>query len=350
MYTESDRTSNILLIAIILLIAGLAVYFYMHRDTVGRWLSGDVIEKEKEVLQEKIVSLEEEIATLKEEIDLEAKPPSVPEARLEEVFGPDGEAGAAAAAETGESTSAAETVVDPGVALKKRIENFCTYLDGQDYVRAYGLETGVYEHFKALLPRLLENPPVVVRETDDLLRVLQNSAHFFRVLGKDNVLLVRDILKRDGDIMEPTLAMMYEVIRQGGKKQVKGEGPGFQIPLNDAYEYAAFFLNTLGGRSYLMRRDSRVRTLAQYYSVLIVDLANDRVLNRWGIDIREPLDTVISDIEGSANLAQRKTYLRTLKKLESKYKKLYGQALNGLQERGGGQACPASFAARDALA
>lgn len=327
MYTESDRTSNFLLIAIILLIVGLAVYFYVQRDQVARWLSGDVIEKEKEVLQEKIVSLEEEIANLKEEIDLEAKPPSVPEERLEEVFGPDGEADAAAAEEKRESTPASETVVDPRVALKKRIDNFCNYLDDQDYVQAYGLETGVCEHFKALLPRLLEHPPVVVRETDDLLRVLQNRAHFFRVLGKDNVLLIRDILKRDGDIMEPTLAMMYEVIRQGGKKQAGGEGPGFQIPLNDAYEYAAFFLNTLGGRSYLMRRDSRVRTLAQYYSVLILDLANDRVLNRWGIDIRDPLDTVISDIEGSANLAQRKEYLKTLKKLERKYEKLYGQVV-----------------------
>ncbi|MDX1764175.1 MAG: hypothetical protein R3231_07635 [bacterium] len=327
MYTEPDRTSYFLVIVIILLIAGLATYFYVERDRVARWLSGDVIEQEKEELQEKIVSLEEEIATLKEEIELEAKPPSVPEERLEEVFGPDGDAAVPADKEKGEPAPAEETVVDPRVALKKRIENFCSYLDSRDYVQAYGLETGVFEHFKALLPRLLENPPVVVRETDDLLRVLQNSAHFFRVLGKDNVLLIRDILKQDGDIMEPTLAMMYEVIRQGSQKAVGSEDPGFQIPLNDAYEYAAFFLNTLGGRSYLMRRDSRVRTLAQYYSVLIVDMANDRVLNRWGIDVREPLDTVISDIEGSANLDQRKKYLRTLKKLERKYEKLYGQAV-----------------------
>lgn len=334
MYTEPDRTSMFLLIAILLLIAGLAVYFYLQRDKVGRWLSGDSIEQEKEVLQEKIASLEGEIVTLKEEIELEAKPPSVPVERLEEVFGPDGGAVVAPAEEKttadqekGEVAPGAAPPLDPRVALKKRIDNFCKYLDGRAYVQAYGLEGGVYEHFKVLLPRLLENPPVVVRETDDLLRVLQNSAHFYRVLGKDNVLLIRDILKHDGDIMEPTLAMMYEVIRQGGKQQGRAQDLGVQIPLNGAYEYAAFFLNTLGGRSYLMRRDSRVRTLVQYYSVLIVDLANDRVVNRWGIDIRDSLDTVMSDIEGSANLARRKQYLKTLRKLDSKYKKLYGQVI-----------------------
>jgi hypothetical protein len=213
---------------------------------------------------------------------------------------------------------------DPCIVLQEKIENFCKYLDDQDYVQAYALEGGLYAHLKELLPRLLENPPSVVRETDDLLRVLQNSAHFFRVLGKKNTLLLRDILKNDGDIMEPAFALFYEVIRMSSGCRGKEGGLDYRLPLEDTYPYAVFFLNTLGGRSYLMRRDSRVRTLTQYYAVLIIDMANDRVVNKWGLDVRGPLETVISDIEGSANLSKRKQYLRTLKKLKGKYEDLYG--------------------------
>jgi hypothetical protein len=35
------------------------------------------------------------------------------------------------------------------------------------------------------------------------------------------------------------------------------------------YEYASY-LNTLGGRSYLMRRDSKVRLLTTYYCILVL--------------------------------------------------------------------------------
>ena len=70
---------------------------------------------------------------------------------------------------------------------------------------------------------------VVVRETDSLLKVLQNTAHFFRVLGKNNTYLLRDILKNDGDIMEPSFELLHQVIGQGDICRSKGHELGMSL-------------------------------------------------------------------------------------------------------------------------
>jgi hypothetical protein len=44
MYNQPERSSNWILIAIILAIAGLTAYIYIDRERVGRWFSKDVIE------------------------------------------------------------------------------------------------------------------------------------------------------------------------------------------------------------------------------------------------------------------------------------------------------------------
>jgi hypothetical protein len=62
------------------------------------------------------------------------------------------------------------------------------------------------------------------------------------------------------------------------------------------YEYATFFLNTLGGRSYMLRRDSKMRMLVNYYALLAVDMANDTGRNIYGIDIRPHIDYLFYDI------------------------------------------------------
>ena len=82
---------------------------------------------------------------------------------------------------------------------------------------------------------------------------------------------------------------------------------------------AVFFLNTLGGSSYLIRRDSRVRMLTQYYCLLILDQANQRKLNKLGFDIRPPLETLIGDLKGTANLTRKEEYIETLTGIRKRY-------------------------------
>jgi hypothetical protein len=92
-------------------------------------------------------------------------------------------------------------------------------------------------------------------------------------------------------------------------------------PLNVMYEYAGFFLNTLAGKSYLLRRDSKVRILTIYYSILILDKANDETLNRHGIDIRPYIDFLFYDVINQRGLVYRKQYLAELIGLKEKYKR-----------------------------
>ena len=170
---------------------------------------------------------------------------------------------------------------------------------------------------KASWPDCSRRPPFVMRETDDLVQVLQNKAHFYRVLGKKNTLLLRDILRKEGDIMESSFATLYHAMSL--QEKCAAGGTALQAPLKAVYPYAVYFLNTLGGSSYLIRRDSRVRMLTQYYSILVLDQANQRKLNKLGLDIRPPLDALIGDLKGAANLTRKEEYIETLTGIRKRY-------------------------------
>ena len=85
------------------------------------------------------------------------------------------------------------------------------------------------------------------------------------------------------------------------------------------YEYAGYLLNTLGGRSYLLRRNPKVRALATYYCVLVLDMANERELNSKGIDIRPYLKSSLLEIKNQIGLIHQKKYIAKLSELNLKY-------------------------------
>ena len=68
-----------------------------------------------------------------------------------------------------------------------------------------------------------------------------------------------------------------------------------------------------------MRRNARLRLLTTYYSILILDKANDETLNRYGIDIRPKIDLLISEINNTRSLIYSKQYLEELNTLKVKY-------------------------------
>jgi hypothetical protein len=172
---------------------------------------------------------------------------------------------------------------------------------------------------------------VFVRETDNLLGVLRNAAHLFRVLGRENTGLVLEILTNEEEITESSFDLLYQVV-QAGERCVR-DGLEMVVPIQGVYEYAGFFLNTLGGRSYLLRRSSRIRMLLQYYSMLALDEANQRNLNGYGLDIRGHVDLLMKDMRGSANLIWRAEYMRRLEGLRDSYGSLYGRSSEPSQRR-----------------
>jgi len=200
--------------------------------------------------------------------------------------------------------------------LGNNLYDFFLHIDSEEYLKPFALQEPSKDHFIRLAYKLLDNPPVVTRESDDLYTILKNMAHFFRVIGKDNILLIKAILDRERDKIEDVASELYQWLAIGDCKNDRFE---FNAPLDKVYEYAGFFLNTMGGRSYLFRRDSRSRLLVNYYSILIVASADDKGLNRHGIDISLLIPQMIQEIETTNQLIYKENYLDQLYGLLEKY-------------------------------
>lgn len=197
------------------------------------------------------------------------------------------------------------------------IELFYTKLDEQQYLKPFGLTQPSQTHFSNLIQKLLDNPPIVSGETDDLFNILQNTAHFFRIVGKNNILIMKAILDKEKDSFEEVLADYFTLAYSPEYLQ---EGFGITMNEESLYDYAGFFLTTMGGRLYLFRRDSVSRMVVSYYSILIVEEANRRGSNSHGIDIRPGIAILISELENSgAQLKLKEEYLDTLYDLKMKY-------------------------------
>lgn len=199
----------------------------------------------------------------------------------------------------------------------EKIEAFYARLDGQDYIKSLKLPRSSREQINEIFRKLAATPPVVTRETDDLLTILKNTAHFFRVIGKENIILAKSIIEKEKDEYEDILAALY---RLSGQPDCLEDRLGLAVPESIYYDYSCFFLTTMGGRLYLFRRDSRSRMLVNYYSILMVDRANQLGTNSHGVDIRPALGALIEEMENSGDqLKRREFYLDQLYALKEKY-------------------------------
>jgi hypothetical protein len=200
--------------------------------------------------------------------------------------------------------------------LSEKLLPFFNHLDSEPYIKEFKLNQPSLQYFNELTTKLLANPPVVTRESDDLYTILTNMAHFFRIIGPRNILLMKGILDRERDKIEDVAAELYQWAIVG---QCTGDTFQMNAPLDQVYEYAGFFLNTMGGRSYLFRRDSRSRLLVNYYPILIVDRANKENMNRHGLDIKEIIPRLIEEIEATNQLIYKEDYIDRLLDLQEKY-------------------------------
>ncbi|TFG90361.1 MAG: hypothetical protein E4H15_07745 [Syntrophobacterales bacterium] len=192
--------------------------------------------------------------------------------------------------------------------VHERVEQLFAYLDEQEYIQAYNLKEGSYRHFLGIVSKLSARPPVVSGEMNDLSLLRSNIAHFLRVMGRTDVSLTLDILSHEGEKIEGAMEVLYEwSVREAQRK----EG-AIEADMGGLYEYAAFFLNTVAGKAYLLRRESRVRILLTFYSILILDRANTEKLNRHGVDILPHVNLLIDDLKRYKGLEQKDEYLAQL--------------------------------------
>lgn len=197
------------------------------------------------------------------------------------------------------------------------IDIFFQHLDTQKYIQTFDLGETSSIYFPKLIQRLVDQPPVVTGETDDLFTILQNTAHFFRIIGKKNILILKGILDRERATFEQTLADFYRLTLAPACLQ---EHFDLQVRPDSMYLYSGFFLNTMGGRLYLFRRDSMSRMVVNFYAIQILEQANRQGRNKYGIEIKSAIDNLISEIESTKiELKMREYYLDTLYDLKEKY-------------------------------
>ncbi len=201
--------------------------------------------------------------------------------------------------------------------LINKINTFYARLDRQPYMKTFHLNEPSKEYFSKLIQKLINNPPIVTRETDDLFTLLKNTAHFFRILGKKNILVLKGILDREKDSLESVLSTFYalSIYPECLEKEYS-----LSLPLDALYDYAGFFLDTMGGRLYLFRRDSTSRMIVSYYAIMIIDRANIEGSDKHGIDLLPPVNALIEEIEtGGKRIQKREIFLDDLYDLKEKY-------------------------------
>ena len=302
-----DRSAKII-VAIVVIVASA---FFIYSKFAG-WHASKLettVKQEKKIWQDQTDQMKQEITALQQELAL-AKGQSVSQDKLAQVFGKEQQ-------EVEEVTQQLEGKTQPDFAeVEGQIMAFFSYMDDQEYVRSYRLEKGTYRQYQIAITKLSSTLPIVTGEMSSLYNIVRNVAHFYRVMGKKRVLLIKQMLQNESEVIESVMRTFYFWFTTDDNGQSRLQG---RPSIENMYEYAGFILNTLGGRSYLLRRDPKVRTLTTYYCVLILDKANDEELNSKGIDIRPYIRSSLMEIENQTGLVHQQDYLAKLREIRLKY-------------------------------
>jgi hypothetical protein len=304
-----DRSIKIIATLLVLLV----IAFFAYNKLVG-WHKKKIdtaVKQEQTVWQKKTGQLEKKVSTLQKELTT-VKGQDVPEEKLAVVFGEKKENNKKEGLKAGQKSAKGSFSEN----IERKVMAFFHYLDDQPYVQSFQLAGGTYHQWEIAVARLSAKPPIVSGEMNSLYSMVRNVAHFYRVLGKKQILLIKQILRNESAVIEPAMQTFYQWFSMDDKAPCGLQG---RPSLQTQYTYAGYLLNTLGGRSYLLRRGSRVRTLTTYYCVLILDRANDAQLNSVGIDIRPYIKVSANEIANQLGLRYQKKYLARLNRLSRKY-------------------------------
>jgi len=301
---------------IVTLVVLFVIAWFAYNKLVG-WHQKKIdaaVKQKQSVWQRKAGQLEQKVSTLQKELTA-VKGQEAPEEKLAAVFGEKKETAQGRKKED-LKTGPQPAKRSPLANAERKVMAFFSYLDEQPYVQSFHLTGGTYHQWEIAVARLSAKPPIIAGGMDSLYSMMRNVAHFYRVLGKKRILLVKQILKNESAVIEPAMKTFYQWFSMDDKEQGTLQG---RPSLETQYVYAGYLLNTLGGRSYLLRRGSRVRTLTTYYCVLVLDRANDAQLNSAGIDIRPYIKASINEITNQLGLRYQKDYLARLARLSRKY-------------------------------
>lgn len=222
------------------------------------------------------------------------------------------------------ATPAAQTELPPAALteeerfrlVEKDLIDFLAYLERTHDVRHLIAEKKLRHRFRDILGKLSVSPPVPAGEGIDTRYLTANLYHFFRVLDREDLRLVRAILISEQEAMEAHLDLVYRWLTLCPNcPSTLSPRPAPDV----LYQHAGFFLNTIGGRGYLFRRSPETRLLASYYALLILFEADKKGLNSYGVDVRPLVDPLIDEITHYPELRFSQDYLSRLKEIQGYY-------------------------------
>jgi len=205
---------------------------------------------------------------------------------------------------------------DPCARIEKDVSDFFRYLDSRKYVKAMDLSAGTYARFKHILRALVARTPMPAGEGIDPKIIIRNVYHFFRVLERKDLQLIREVMANEYDSLEINIELFYRWLTLG--KQCP-DPEGLRPQKETLYHYAGFFLNTTGGRACLFRRAQGLRLLVSYYSLLILHSADQEGINSYGIDILPFIKTLKGEIHLYPDFLFKDDYIEGLNRIQGYY-------------------------------
>ena len=300
-----EKRTPLLLISGLVLLALIAGVIVWQWDTLVDKIAGEKISEERQGWMERTRELESMIHELQQGKEFK---PLLPAQRLSQVFGPNSPLVKGASPRSMKCQE-----------LEESLRAFCQYLDAGETFRSQKTHRDSWALFTGILDSLERRLPVISAESYRPALIIENSFYFFRLMGKEKIDIIREVIKFESDLAEPLMGIMYYWLMTG---RSCNKLPSPSSALKFMYNYAGFFLNTLGGHSYLYRQDSRIRLLTVYYSILVIHEANMRELNEVGFDLRFFLPHIFQEIQSRNDLLYAEDYLQTLTNLQLQYFRL----------------------------
>lgn len=296
---EKKRVRVLLWILFLLMaLASLGVYIFSE---MGR-------KQEKELKTEKVLPVGEEVIIAeKQETDNKNEVPLAGPA--ETVAAPDDQPEIAMAPKPLPEKN-------PCIQIEQDMVNFFSWLDKKKYIKNLGLKTDTFSNIKRIFKRLAAGPPTYVGEEKDPVTITRNITHFFRVLSRKDLQLIIQIMMNEQDEIEVNLKIFYKWLIS------EKECPDIDSPIRSpeiVYQYAGFFMNTIGGRAYLYRRTPSLRLLISYYCILIIHETDKTGKNSLGLDIFPHIETIKQEISYYPNFLSQQEYIENLTRIHNYY-------------------------------
>jgi hypothetical protein len=290
------------LVVLIIVIAALAALLVWKWDTIVERISENAVLTERRAWMKRTRELEDIIDQMQQPGEAKWL---LPAERLSQAFGSDSPLvkGASPATMTCKE-------------LEKSLRAFCIYLDGSDTWRSHKMEQSCWDFLSETLAIAEQRLPTITQESYRPDIIIENSFYFFRLLRQKRMDVLRDLFKYEADLAEPLMGILYHWLLAGRQCD---KTPPSEPALKLMYRYAGFFLNTLGGHSYLCRRDSRIGLLTLYYATLVIHQANIQKLNELGVDLRFFLPLLFNEIQSRNDLLYSEEYLHNLSNLQLNY-------------------------------